>query len=91
MIIPRVETLQLMEKALCAGLDCDLSIVAPLGSSTKVEVAQMALDMGIEKAIRASWSCYQPVSDPPGSDVTPCGTCPACTKRQHAFKETGIC
>jgi 7-cyano-7-deazaguanine synthase len=55
-----------------------LRVATPLLHYTKIDVVQMARELGVD--IDMTWSCYQPVLH------QPCGTCLACNTRREALE-----
>jgi len=84
----RPTTFAAMEAALRLGLEWDGDIVAPYINASKLEILRDAERMGCLPAMRESWSCYDPQQVPGGQvdDRSPCGACPACVKRDAAWK-----
>ena len=60
-----------------------LSIHAPLMHSTKKEIIQKGIALGVDYSI--THSCYDP-----GTDGVACGQCDACLLRLKGFSEAGI-
>ncbi len=61
----------------------DLTILTPLIDMTKAEIAQAAVDLGLDAGM--SWSCYDPAPD-----GKPCGLCDSCRLRAKGFGEAGL-
>jgi 7-cyano-7-deazaguanine synthase len=58
-----------------------LRIRTPLISSTKAEIIEIGLSLGVDYSL--TWSCYE-------GGARPCGTCDSCLIRQHGFAESGM-
>jgi len=57
-----------------------VTIHAPFVDKRKAEVLRVGLNLGVDYA--DTWTCYR-------GGNHPCGSCPSCTERAAAFKETG--
>ncbi len=68
----------LANEALLAG---KIKIEMPLGSMTKLEVLQKAVEWGIP--LQHTWSCYW-------DGRSPCGTCISCRERAEAFQSLNL-
>ena len=81
----RPKYLQSMERSMILGMDHNMKIQAPLLDLEKWEVVELARSLGKEcwDAVGKSWSCYTP------DNRAPCGICPACIRRQKAFRRIG--
>jgi len=61
--------------------DTEISIVVPFVESTKTEIADRGVELGVP--FEHTWSCYR--------DSAPaCGTCDSCAFRLQAFQEIGV-
>ena len=59
------------------------SIVAPLLSMSKPEIAALAYRLGLRKG--DTWSCYRPSLE--SGTAHPCGRCDACVLHEYAWSE----
>jgi len=57
------------------------SVVAPLASMSKPEIAREAMRLGLQKG--ETWSCYLPRID--NGVISACGICDACVLEAHAW------
>jgi 7-cyano-7-deazaguanine synthase len=80
----RQEFIDAMQRALSLGLDCDITIHAPLQHLNKKEIVELAgtLD-GCMEGLKYSTTCYNGV-------FPPCGSCHSCLLRERGFREAGI-
>ncbi len=69
--------------AIRAGMRPGPTIVTPLQSMAKKEIAKEAYRLGLRPG--DTWSCYQPQQAADG--VRPCGQCDACLLHEHAWAE----
>lgn len=70
-----------MANAIYVGTYQRVRLVAPLQNMTKTEVVRQGLE--VSAPMHLTRSCYS-------TQPTPCGTCPACRGRAHAFAEVGV-
>lgn len=75
---------QLARLATKAGAEgSEFTVHAPLQFLGKAEIAQQAVDLGLDPAM--SWSCYDPQ---PGRLA--CGLCDSCRLRREGFAQAGL-
>ena len=75
-------------KAFAAAHDIGVAqgtIRAPLLTNSKPEIARKARDLGLQRT--DTWSCYRPQLN--SGNVTPCGSCDACTLHNYAWDNVG--
>ena len=60
-----------------------LTVHAPLATMTKAQIAQAAVDLGLDAGV--TWSCYDPTAD-----GHPCGVCDSCRLRAKGFADAGL-
>ena len=53
-----------------------LRVALPLAEKDKVETLRLARELGVP--LEHTWSCYE-------DGARPCGSCPSCSERAHAF------
>jgi 7-cyano-7-deazaguanine synthase len=58
-----------------------ITVKAPLINNSKTDNVRLGLELGVD--FGATWSCYR-------GDEYPCGVCPTCVERLHAFKNVGV-
>lgn len=76
----RVEFVNSFEKTIQLGLSNEIMLITPLVDKTKVEIFQLAEELGIlELVVNESNSCYN------GVKGVGCGTCPACKLRRESY------
>lgn len=80
----RPEFVEAMAAAGGAALGRSVRLLAPLIGMSKKEICELATP-ACWKALRLSWSCY----DPQPGDRT-CGVCAACALRAKGFEEAGL-
>jgi 7-cyano-7-deazaguanine synthase len=61
------------------------TVIAPLVTLTKPEIAALAADLGLQRG--DTWSCYAP--ELAAGEPVPCGHCDACLLHTHAWAEAG--
>ena len=61
--------------------DTEISIEVPFVESTKTEIAERGVELGV--AFDHTWSCYR-------DDEPACGTCDSCGLRLQAFQRVGV-
>ncbi|HRD50384.1 MAG: 7-cyano-7-deazaguanine synthase QueC [Candidatus Competibacter sp.] len=79
----RQTTLQALEQALRLGMECAITIHAPLMFQSKADTVRLAQALGALPALAYSHTCYN-------GQQPPCGECPACRLRARGFAEAGI-
>lgn len=79
----REETMRLLEKSLCAGMDYNFNLITPLINMSKSETIKLAESLGIMGVLAYSHTCYR-------GEFPPCGKCESCVLRAKGFKEAGI-
>ncbi|MCB1921071.1 MAG: 7-cyano-7-deazaguanine synthase QueC [Candidatus Competibacteraceae bacterium] len=79
----RQTTLQTLERALCLGMEYELTIHTPLMFQSKADTVRLARDLGALPALADTQTCYNGIQPP-------CGECPACVLRAKGFAEAGI-
>lgn len=70
-----------INKAINAGTNHTVSVVAPFIRKHKDDIVRMGLELGVPYEL--TWSCYV------GGDK-PCGQCGTCIDRQKAFEANGV-
>lgn len=78
----RKETIEALQKALCLGMEYEITIHTPLMFKTKAETVVMAEELGAMEALAFSHTCYNGAQPP-------CGDCAACQLREKGFAEAG--
>jgi len=61
--------------------DTEISIEVPFVESTKTEIADRGVDLGVP--FEHTWSCYR-------DEAPACGTCDSCAFRLQAFQQIGV-
>lgn len=79
----RRQTIDALQKALCLGLERDLTIHTPLMDLSKRAIVRLAQDLGAIDAMGLTHTCYK-------GQRPPCGECAACVLRAQGFSEAGI-
>ncbi len=79
----REETLAALEKALCLGMEYELTLHTPLMYLSKKATVELASAVGALEAMALTHTCYE-------GRRPPCGKCPACILRARGFAEAGI-
>ena len=82
----RQEFISAFETMLRIAIPDGPTVVAPLMSMSKPEIAAQAHRLGLRPG--DTWSCYQPKFTDNG--VTPCGVCDACVLHDHAWNDAKI-
>ena len=77
----RPEYVEAFNAALSAGMKKPVEVVAPLVQMTKVEIVNLARELGVP--LKHTWSCYT-------GGVRPCGRCDSCILRADAFEKAGF-
>lgn len=73
-----------MAAAVYIGSYQAVRLVYPFQAFTKDEIVRRGIELDAPLAL--TWSCYAPVGDP----AVPCGECPTCVARAHAFELVGV-
>jgi 7-cyano-7-deazaguanine synthase len=76
------EFLDLMGRALSAGLGAPIEIAAPFTTKSKTDVIRLGVELGVP--LELTLSCMQPV------EGQHCGRCSKCRERRDAFLEAGV-
>jgi 7-cyano-7-deazaguanine synthase len=79
----RENTMVALQAALCAGMEYDFEIHAPLMHLSKQQTVELAARLGALPAMVLTHTCYN-------GERPPCGACPACRLRAKGFAEAGI-
>lgn len=78
------EFIQHQMRAIVAGTNGAITMVAPLWNLNKAGVVAMGLSHGMtHNELRNTWSCYE-------GNEEPCGTCGTCIDRRRAFEANNI-
>jgi len=78
-----------LARALSLGLAHDIEIAAPFAGTSKAEVTQRGLELGVP--FELTLSCMSPVeSRTPSPESRHCGVCSKCRERHDAFLELGV-
>lgn len=72
-----------MGEAIMFGVDLDIELLTPLMALKKMQIVELAREVGALEALAFSHTCYE-------GQYPPCGECPACKLRAKGFKEAGI-
>ena len=78
----RPEFIEQFQKMIRLAIPSGPSVVAPLMSMSKPEIAQEAYRLGLRPG--DTWSCYRPQETPSG--FKECGQCDACILHKHAWE-----
>tara|TARA_R110002096_G_scaffold22547_6_gene72280 strand:- start:13209 stop:13880 length:672 start_codon:yes stop_codon:yes gene_type:complete len=79
----RETTIAALQRAICLGMDADLTIHTPLMHLSKKETVLLAKKLRALPAMAMTHTCYN-------GERPPCGHCPACILRARGFAEAGI-
>ena len=71
---------RLLMTAMWSHSEVQTEIVLPLIELTKLDIIRLGAKLGVP--FEVTWSCY-------GNADRPCGSCPSCLERDHAFKAVG--
>ena len=75
----RDEFIIAMDKASKAGTYNKIAVLSPFVNMTKADIVKIGKDLGIEKEMGLTWSCYK------GGEKH-CGKCGTCYERKEAFR-----
>lgn len=79
----REETVRALQRAICLGMEYEITLHTPLMFRSKKETVELARDLGALPAMAYTHTCYN-------GQQPPCGECPACRLRARGFAEAGI-